>query len=347
MVERSNISSRIAGFLRISSRVYYLLPLALGACSEPARSNQVNMQIHRGINILSGISAWSDPENSQFQLHYLRTISAAGYDFVRINAPLISVQSDDGIVPDRTLQYLDLIIEEAGKNGLSAIIDLHEDRICANASSRCEDSIPKIWKLLSERYKKASPSVIFEILNEPRDHMNDVWNNVVKQSISIIRKNNPDRQIIVDCASASDFESCTDLSLPPEDRNLIVSFHYYRPMQFTHQGAWWSARYKNLKNFRWGTPTDMGVVANDFDRVSRMAQAQNRPVLLGEFGAFEGGGSRPEDRDLYRKTVVSEATRHGFSWAYWQFSGDFVAFDVARGRWVPDVQDLLIPSGNK
>jgi endoglucanase len=29
------------------------------------------------------------------------------------------------------------------------------------------------------------------------------------------------------------------MKLPPQDRRIIGTFHYYKPLQFTHQGAAW------------------------------------------------------------------------------------------------------------
>jgi endoglucanase len=41
--------------------------------------------------------------------------------------------------------------------------------------------------------------------------------------------------------------------------------------------------------------------------------------------------------------VRSEAERHGFGWAYWQFEGNFIVWDMARQQWVEPIRKALIP----
>ena len=41
--------------------------------------------------------------------------------------------------------------------------------------------------------------------------------------------------------------------------------------------------------------------------------------------------------------VRSEAERHRFGWAYWQFEGDFIVWDMARDRWVEPILKALLP----
>ena len=129
----------------------------------------------------------------------------------------------------------------------------------------------------------------------------------------------------------------------PADRNLLVTFHYYDPFHFTHQGASWAGDVKNLHGITWGSAADRAAVAADFDQVAAWSRANDRPILLGEFGAYEKSGTPQDLRVAYTADVRSEAERHGFGWAYWQFEGDFIAWDMARQRWVEPILKALIP----
>ena len=48
-------------------------------------------------------------------------------------------------------------------------------------------------------------------------------------------------------------------------------------------------------------------------------------------------------RVAWTTAVRSEAERHGFGWAYWQFEGDFVVWDMPNQRWVEPIRKALLP----
>ena len=84
----------------------------------------------------------------------------------------------------------------------------------------------------------------------------------------------------------------------------------------------------------------------DFDEVGAWSAANRRPILLGEFGAYDKSGTLTDLRVAYTSTVRCEAERRGFDWAYWQFEGDFIVWDMAANGWVKPIKDALIPPGN-
>jgi len=57
-------------------------------------------------------------------------------------------------------------------------------------------------------------------------------------------------------------------ALPADDRNLIVTFHYYAPIRFTHQGAPWSQTFSRIGPLDWGSPDDEARAAADFEKVT-------------------------------------------------------------------------------
>jgi len=54
-----------------------------------------------------------------------------------------------------------------------------------------------------------------------------------------------------------------------------------------------------------------------------------------------------ESRTRYLGSVARAAEQHGWSWAYWQFDGDFILYDMARDGWVEPILAALIPPGSK
>src|SRR5437762_14334280 len=73
----------------------------------------------------------------------------------------------------------------------------------------------------------------------------------------------------------------------PADPNLLVTFHYYEPSHFTHQGATWAGEeVKHLHGITWGTDADRATVRSDFDQVAAWSKANKRTILLGEFEVY-------------------------------------------------------------
>jgi endoglucanase len=50
-----------------------------------------------------------------------------------------------------------------------------------------------------------------------------------------------------------------------------------------------------------------------------------------------------ESRARWTAFVAREAEKQGWSWAYWQFAGDFVLFDMASQKWVQPIREALMP----
>ena len=77
------------------------------------------------------------------------------------------------------------------------------------------------------------------------------------------------------------------LDLPEEDRNLIVTVHYYSPFPFTHQGAAF-AGLQDKTGVPWnGTEKERQAILKDFDKAQAWAEKHHRPIYLGEFGVYD------------------------------------------------------------
>jgi len=150
--------------------------------------------------------------------------------------------------------------------------------------------------------------------------------------------------VIVGPAFWNSIDHLHELELPKNDRNLIVAVHYYKPMEFTHQGASW-AGHQDKSGVKWGLPAERDAVKEDFAKVASWAKAQNRPISLGEFGAYDKGPM--ESRVAYTDAVARTAESLGWSWAYWQFDSDFILWDMKGDAWVEPILRALVPSVRK
>jgi endoglucanase len=157
----------------------------------------------------------------------------------------------------------------------------------------------------------------------------------------VVRASNPRRAIIVGPAFYNSIDHLSELRLPEQDRNLIVAVHYYKPMEFTHQGAPWST-HKDKSGVEWtGTPAQRQAIRDDFGKATAWAKTNNRPLYLGEFGAYDKAPMA--SRVSYTDAVARTAESLGWSWAYWQFDSDFILWDMKRDAWVEPILHALIP----
>jgi endoglucanase len=186
--------------------------------------------------------------------------------------------------------------------------------------------------------------VLFEILNEPNKKLTPaLWNQYLGDALSIIRETNPARTVIVGPAFWNSVDHLKELELPAADHRLIVTVHYYKPMSFTHQGASWTDQ-RDKTGISWGTDLEKKAVRDDFAKVEAWAKEHNRPVFLGEFGAYDRGPM--DSRVLYTDFVARTAEAMGWSWAYWQFDSDFILWDMKHDAWVEPILHALVPAKN-
>ena len=215
------------------------------------------------------------------------------------------------------------------------------------ASTSAARSSPLSGTKSAPRYAKAPRNVAYEILNEPHAALDaPTWNRLFAELLAEVRKTNPTRIVVVGPTSWNALKELPTLSLPT-DPNLLVTFHYYDPFHFTHQGASWVPEVTKLHGITWGSAADRAALRADFDKVAAWAAANHRPILLGEFGAYDKSGTPTDLRVAYTAAVRCEAQRHGFGWAYWQFDGDFIAWDMKTDSWVKPIKDALIPPAGR
>jgi endoglucanase len=183
--------------------------------------------------------------------------------------------------------------------------------------------------------------VFFEILNEPNKKLDaPLWNAYSHEALAIIRQSNPTRTVIIGPASWNNIEDLPKLELPEDDRNIIATIHYYSPMPFTHQGAAWTANVKTGVPWN-GTEQEQQAILADFDKAQAWAEQHRRPLLLGEFGAYDKADM--PSRVRWTSFVARQAEARKWSWAYWQFDGDFIVYDIKKDAWVEPIRAALAP----
>ena len=328
--------------------LWTLASLTIGptvAAAQPAPVlTQANQPFHRGVNVLGYDPYWNDGGKRRFEWRHFTEIHKAGFDFVRVNLQAFKHMDAKNRLEPQWLAKLDDVVREAQAAGLGVILDEHDFDICSQDVAACQTKLSAFWQQVAPRYASAPRNVAFELLNEPHDKLNrEVWNGMLAQLLATVRQTNPDRIVVV---GPTHWNGLADLPLLklPADPNLLVTFHYYEPFQFTHQGATWAGDWvMHQHGVGWGSAKDRTALATDFDKVAAWSAANHRPILLGEFGAYDKSGTPLDLRVAYIGAARSEAEKRGFGWAYWQFEGDFVVWDMPSQRWIEPIRKALIP----
>jgi endoglucanase len=236
---------------------------------------------------------------------------------------------------------LDWAIKQALKNKLIAIVDFHEHNTMQKDPLGLKPMFLSMWKQIADHCKDYPNDVLFEIANEP-NMKPETWTDLHSAAYQIIRESNPNRTLIIGTINGNQIMFLKDLVLPENDRNIIVPIHYYSPIQFTHQGAPWSEKNKDLSGITWtNTEKEEKDVNADFDLAQEWSKKYHRPLTLGEFGAYEKADMASRVR--WTNYIARQAEALNWSWSYWQFDSDFIVYDIDKGEWVKPILNALIP----
>ena len=301
-------------------------------------------RLGRGVNILGYDPIWDDFDKARFTERHFQLIHDAGFQTVRINLHALQrLSASNGYKLDGAwIKTLDWAVKEALENHLMVILDLHNFTDIAKDPEGYKPRFLAYWKQIAAHFQDAPDSVLFELLNEPNRKLTpELWNEFLSEVLPIIRAMNPTRTLVIGPPFWNSIDHLDDLVLPEDDRNIIVTVHYYQPMRFTHQGAPWQKEAVHLSGETWGSVEEKARVEQDFARVQNWSRQHHRPILLGEFGAYEKAPM--ESRARYTAHVARTAESLSWAWTYWQFDADFIVYDIDKDQWVEPILKALIP----
>ena len=324
-----------------TSRLYVLLMATVLVLVSPGSSKAdtdvfvSNRLLGRGMNFGDALEA---PQEGAWgvtlKAEYFQSIKDAGFNSVRIPIRWSAhAQTDLPYAIDPAFfERVDWAIDQALSRNLSAVINVHHYSEMDHDPGSHTHRLAALWKQIAARYQHRPPTLFFELLNEPHDNLTDErWQQIFPELLQAIRETNPNRTVIVGPASWNDLDHLTSLKLPQDDHALIATFHYYKPVQFTHQGADWVPKSEAWRGTKWGSPQDRDELHGSFERAAAWARQNERPIYLGEFGAI--GQAEMRSRVLWTEAVTREAEKMNFSWSYWEFCSKFGAYDRTAGMW--------------
>lgn len=271
----------------------------------------------------------------------ITAIRAAGFDTIRlpVRYSLRTATEAPYTIDAALMARVRHLVDTAVKANLNIIIEIHNYAEVQKSPTTEVERFVAIWKQIAEAHRDDGPRVWFELLNEPGD---EFWNKlstwqIFTPAIREIRKTNPTRPIIVAGNYGSGVQSLATFEMPLEDPNLFPTFHFYDPMEFTHQGATWTKlRYPLGRRL---SDSDRASIDLAVSKVKDYMNRTGRVPFLGEYGAFDIDGISVEDRVKYYGWVSAAFASIGVQSCAWSFTNGFSLY--TKTGWIPGMVDAI------
>ncbi|MBN2803145.1 MAG: cellulase family glycosylhydrolase [Deltaproteobacteria bacterium] len=300
-------------------------------------------ELGKGVNLGNWLEAWPDQSwGVVITKEDINRIADQGFDTIRVPAkwePRALNEEPYTIDPD-FFTIVDNVIKWATDAGLNVVIDMHHHLDFFDDPDTWTDKFLGMWEQIAVRYADKDDNLLFEIMNEPNTELTaEKWNILLAKALTVIRESNPKRAVVIGTAEWGGIAAMNKLILPNDD-NIIFTFHYYSPFQFTHQGAdWVDGADAWLGTDFTGSYFERLAMKNDMDSVSRWSAENDIPVWIGEFGAFSGADM--DSRAIWTATVARFAESYDFAWCYWEYNSGFGVYDQDTQSWNTPLVDAL------
>ena len=343
-------------------------PNATAAQADPFKMNKL---LGRGVNLGNTLEAPNEGEwGVTLKEEYFDIIKQAGFNSIRLPVRWSghAMTEKPYTIDPNFFKRVDWAVNCALSRNMSIIVNVQQYAELYTNPLPHKERFVALWKQIAEHYKSYPDKLFLELFNEPDDAFTpEIWNDFVKETIPVIRESNPKRMIIVDSANDAWPSYLKFLKLPENDRNIIVSIHYYFPLAFTHQGSPWITPQKIasfLKDMeyihqsvpswvtvgdsnawmgtKWtGSDAEKKEITDAFDVAAAWGKENNRPINLGEFGSYRKADM--ESRARWTKFIADTAAERGMSLLYWDFCAEFALYDRQTKSWNKGLLDAVIP----
>lgn len=329
---------------RMTKPLIIMSAALLSVCSAPGPAAEAApFRVQRCVNMGNALDAPTEGAwGHKIDLQNFARIRAAGFDTVRIPVRWSAHLRPQNQIDPAFLTRVDDVLSAALAADLKIVLNVHHFEEMMEEPAAYYKTFLDIWDQLALHYRALPETVSFEVMNEPNGAMKGAtMRRFQLDAMARIRQTNPSRTLILGGENWSGLDSL-DTNLQTDDPNVVYTFHYYQPFDFTHQNAPWTGPDGPKGTKSWGKAGERKRVNTHMRQAARFARQSGRPVFLGEFGAYEAA---PEAARLaYLQSVRSEAEAAGIGWCVWNFTATFPVFDDDRKTWVPGhLQALGLP----
>lgn len=238
----------------------------------------------------------------------IREMKSTGANTVRLWMQLHEIQHEPYIYSEESLQLLENTINKFGENGIYVVLVLaglgsneypaevyfkNKNIELFNKKTDTWNQTIALWGVVAKRLKNNPYIAGYDVINEPQPPTKKALHDLYTQLITEIRKYDPNHIIILPVAEKHEEEF--QLGGEYVDPNIVATFHFYYPPQFTldqlyeeNPGLKYPGK---IGNQYW----DKTLLTTIFDRAINLPELKNKPIYVGEFGAH---GMRDDDGGL-------------------------------------------------
>lgn len=288
--------------------------------------------------------------NSKTTEKMIMGVKNSGFNAIRIPVTWGEHMDDNNIINTEWLDRVQEVVDYAYNNDMFVILNMHhDDYLWFNPTeeeySQDSEKLKAIWKQISERFIDYGDRLLFEGMNEPRTINSELeWQGGTPEERAVINKyeqdfintvrstggNNSNRTLVITSYAASAETAAIDDIAIPDDKNIIVSVHYYAPWKFS-EGIDIVFTEDGKKE-----------ITKKFAELKEKFIDKGTPVIIGEFGCVNAADNAT--RSEYYNYYISSAKANGikcFVWDNGKSSGEssFGLFNRNSLSWNNEILD--------
>lgn len=324
-----------------------------------------------GINICGWLSQRDSNQQSYVDSFIteddIRKIAQAHLDHIRIPLDYWVLETENGQPLENGFRYLDNAVSWCRRYGVNIILNIHDiygynyntsirnpDEQNFFHDRRSQERYYRLWENIVDRYSSNTDMMAFEIIKDnATSEVKDEWNSISSVVFQRVRRIAPKAWIIMGSVRDGD-----NIMYPSglSDDHTVYSFHFFDPVPFTHQKAYW------LDNMPMDLDVHYPASVDDYLRIDRecglldatdgdlrtlpgnlrgrqiidslirpkaeMASAADVPLYCCSYGVIERAPS--EDTLRWVQDVTSVFNEYGIGRALWNYKAeDFGIMDAS------------------
>lgn len=318
----------------------------------------IPFKIHRGVSLSCWLSQASPEieENAELREAYvtrkdLAFIEAQGFDHVRIPIDERLLYEADGEPNESYSVLLRDCIEWALELKLKVVIDLHLARFHIFTENQpfwsdpaLQEELTRFWLRFSEDFGHYPNSeMAYELMNEPvpPGHDTELWNVIYLKTVEQLRQKEPGRTLIVGPGHWNSLKEISEMRVPENDPNIMLTFHMYEPYLLTHYKAGWAMHrsydgpvsypgtivaLEDLEDLAPDVRSwmlneylafDLGRMEQLILEAVKMRKKFNLPVYCGEFGCYHAVPR--EIRLRWYRDVINIFRKYDIPYCHWDY----------------------------